>query len=334
MLTGSCTILRLSHLLLWSGNSIIFQKKLINTVFISFFTHTANNLQTINKKENGELNLLTYTDSIIETITKYLPKNEQEWELVGFINREKEIYAFGNDSKIIGRLFEVIAVDALLKAAKELGYTLFESTEQTVYPDFYFLKPNGKKVAVDIKTTYRKTPTAKYGFTGGSFTSYMRNGTKNIVGKYSDYDGHYILGVVYTREKEPSLGKTAIEDLDTIVPAYKDIEVFVQEKYRICGDKKGSGNTDNIGTIKANTIKPFIYGAGPFAFLGKDIFHDYWIHHPKYKDSEETKSSLFNNLSSYIAWVGKNDPTKAAIISQKYEKYKQFIYEKNADNWN
>lgn len=85
-----------------------------------------------------------YTDKIIDTIAKYLPENENEWELVGFINKKKEIYTFGSDSKIIGRLFEVIAFEALQRSANELGYTLHESEKQTVYPDFYFKKQDGR----------------------------------------------------------------------------------------------------------------------------------------------------------------------------------------------
>ena len=50
-----------------------------------------------------------YTDKIIDTITKYLPKNENEWELVGFINKKKEIYTFGNDSKMIVSIHHSIA---------------------------------------------------------------------------------------------------------------------------------------------------------------------------------------------------------------------------------
>ncbi|MGV3322537.1 Uncharacterised protein [Streptococcus acidominimus] len=42
-----------------------------------------------------------YSDIIIDTITNFLPKNEKEWKLVGFVNKEKEIYTFGSDSKII-----------------------------------------------------------------------------------------------------------------------------------------------------------------------------------------------------------------------------------------
>lgn len=265
--------------------------------------------------------MIPYTDKIIETITKYLPKDENEWELVGFVNKKKEIYTFGSDSKIIGRLFEVIAFEALNNSAIELGYTLHESDQQTVYPDFYFVKPNGRKIAVDIKTTYRRSEKAKFGFTGGSFTSFMRNGTKNIVGNYSDYDAHYILGVVYTRETNPTTGKVAFENLDSIIPAYKNIEIFVQEKYRICGDKKGSGNTDNIGTITSASIKPFIYGAGPFSILGKDTFHDYWVNHPRYTDSKETKQSLYNNIDTYIDWVSKTNEPKSLELKKLYSDY-------------
>ena len=278
-----------------------------------------------------------YTDEIIQTLVKYLPSDDKEWELVGFINKDEEVYSFGNDSKIIGRLFEVIITDALLKACNELGYTLFESTEQTVYPDFYFKKQNGKRIAIDVKTTYRKFDSngnvMKFNFTGGSFTSFMRNGSKNIDGYYSDYDAHYIIGILYSREENPSIGKTTLDNLEELIPAYKDPEVFVQEKYRICGDKKGSGNTDNIGTIRAKSIDPFVYGAGPFSFLGPEAFHDYWVNHPKYKDSLETTNSLYLDIYGYINWLKttKGEVKLADTYFEKYEKYLQFIKTKNWD---
>lgn len=266
--------------------------------------------------------MIPYTDDIINTVNKLLPQDESAWELVGFINKEKNIYTFGNDSKIIGRLFEVIIFDTLNKVANELGYILKESEMQTVYPDFYFIKPDGRKIAIDVKTTYRRSNNSRYGFTGGSFTSFMRNGTKNIVGNYSDYDQHYILGVVYTRESNPTTGNINFNKISDIIPAYKNIEVFIQEKYRICGDKKGSGNTDNIGTIKANSIEPFVYGAGPFSVLGEEVFHDYWVNHPKYTDSPEKAKSLFNDLASYIEWVRKSDSDRADELNRLYNLYK------------
>lgn len=264
----------------------------------------------------------SYTDNFIKTVNKYLPKTDDEWEIVGFVNKKNVVYTFGNDSKIIGRLFEVVAYEALEKTARDLGYTLCESDKQTVYPDFYFVKPNGRKIAVDIKTTYRKSINSQYGFTGGSFTSFMRDGKKNIVGNYSDYDKHYILGVVYDRTNNRTTGCVDLRNVQYIVPAYKNIETFIQEKYRICGDKKGSGNTDNIGTIEAKTIKPFVNGYGPFSVLGEDVFHHYWTNHPKYKDKDEVKTSLYNDLNGYIEWLAKIDEVKSSVIKEKYEYYK------------
>lgn len=261
------------------------------------------------------------TDLIIDTITKYIPKELSRWELVGFLNKRKEIFAFGSDSKIIGRLFEVLAFDILYQTAEELGYILCESEKQTVYPDYFFIKPDGRKIAIDIKTTYRDDKKGWIKFTAGSFTSYLRNGTKNITGSYDEYDAHYILGVVYTRESKATKGMTPLDGLSDITAAYKDVEVFIQEKFRICGDKKGSGNTDNIGTIVATNIKPFIFGAGPFAFLGKEIFHDYWSNHPRYTDSKEIKASLYNDLLGYINWIGQKDDVKAQELIELYNKY-------------
>ena len=275
------------------------------------------------------------TDIIIDTIQKFLPQDESEWELVGLINKKNEIYPFGNDSKILGRLFEVMLKTYLTKAAAELEFSLGEPEKQTIYPDFFFIKPNGRRIAIDVKTTYRKFTTSgnvsKFGFTEGSFTSYMRNGTKNIDGKYSDYDSHYIIGIVYTREENPTNCIKNITELDTLVAAYHSPEVFVQEKYRIAGDKKGSGNTDNIGTIKANRTEVFQYGAGPFSFLGEDVFNLYWKNYPLYKDSAENRDSLYTSLPTFIDWIRKSDPQKADEYLIKYNNYINFLKQQG---WN
>ena len=268
-----------------------------------------------------------YNDRIIETIYKYLPDDKKVWNIVGFINKQGDIYQFGSDSKIVGRVFEVLVFEALHKTAEELGFVLCEATKQNVYPDFYFIKRDGKRIAIDIKTTYRRGD-SKFFYTGGSFTSFLRNNTKNIEGKNSDYVKHYILGILYTREEKYTKEIINFIDIDKAVPAYRDIDVFVQEKFRICGDKKGSGNTDNIGTIKANTLEPFIYGAGPFAMLGEEIYHEYWKNHPKYKDSKKVKDSLYDDLDGYISWVAKADKERAKLLRNQYEKYKLWYKEK------
>ncbi|EOH85272.1 hypothetical protein UAS_02174 [Enterococcus asini ATCC 700915] len=267
-------------------------------------------------------------DIFIKTIIEKLPKidDKNAWDLLGFVNEKKEVFPFGNDSKIIGRLFEVIVYPYLLEVAEELGYKLFESKKQTVYPDFYFLKPDKKRIALDIKTTYRQFDKQgqikEFNFTAGSFTSYLRNGTKNIDGNYSDYDKHYILGFLYSRNEGESIRKVNLEseDISSIVPAYKDVEYFVQEKYKVAGTSKGSGNTDNIGTFKSKIIKDFQDGNGPFSKLGNDLFHIYWENFPKYKDSQEVKDKLFNNLETFTEW-GKETKQLSTEQLTRLEKY-------------
>ena len=91
-------------------------------------------------------------------------------------------------------------------------------TNKQVHSDFYFVKPKEIKI-VDIKLTYRRDEKAKFGFSGGSFTTFMRKGIKNIVGDYSDYDDNYILGC-YTDEFKPITGKVYFENLDSIISLY------------------------------------------------------------------------------------------------------------------
>lgn len=267
-------------------------------------------------------------DIFIKTIIEKLPKidDKNAWDLLGFINKNRDVFPFGSDSKIIGRLFEVIVYPYLLQVADELGYELHESKQQTVYPDFYFLKPNGKRIALDVKTTYRQfnkeNEIKDFNFTAGSFTSYLRNGTKNIDGNYSDYDKHYILGFLYSRNESASIRKVNLEseDISSIVPAYKDVEYFVQEKYKVAGTSKGSGNTDNIGTFESKIIKDFQDGNGPFSKLGNDLFHIYWGNFPKYKDSQEVKDKLFNNLETFTEW-GKETKQLSTEQLTRLEKY-------------
>ncbi|USJ86152.1 type II restriction endonuclease [Lactiplantibacillus pentosus] len=66
--------------------------------------------------------------------------------------------------------------------------------------------------------------------------------------------------------------------------------------------KRGSGNTNNIGTLTTTNINDFIEGNGYFAALGKDAFEDYWRHYPLYTDNAATKKSLYTNLEEYF-WV-------------------------------
>lgn len=269
-----------------------------------------------------------YTDEIIEGIIQELPKTDKDWELLGFINERKDIYTFGHDSKIIGRLFEIIVEPVLQKVADNLGLKLVFSTSQTVYPDFYFENDQGRRFAVDIKSTYRRT---RNSFTQGSFTSYLRDNTKNIDGNYSLYDKHYMIMFIYDREGKPSDGVFTLDDLPEITAAYKNVDVAVMEKYRVGGDKPGSGNTDNIGTFKAKQFEAFSYGAGPFAFLGNDCYVDYWRNYPRNTLPKKERELLYNNLNEYFSWLENNG--KKELATEYRKKYKEYLEFNKSKKW-
>lgn len=278
-----------------------------------------------------------YTDTIISTFKEIAPTDPVDWQLLGIVNKDKEVYTFGNDSKIIGRAFEVVAALYIKELAEKLGYSFHESTSQTVYPDFYLKRQDGKRIAIDVKSTYRSFDragkTKYFKFTLGSFTSYLRDGKKNIDGNYEDYVGHYVLAFLYSRTDRFSTQKVSVENIGDIKPAFDDVEVVMMEKFRIGGDTTGSGNTDNLATFEAKSLEPFSRGAGPFAFLGQDVFDHYWRNHPRNRDSTETKQSLFRNLPAYFTWLERTQNTVFDVkdLRAKYEEYKKWVADEGLD---
>ncbi len=141
-------------------------------------------------------------------------------------------------------------------------------------------------LAVDIKTTYRNPdkPHRCNGFTLGSHGKYFENrtSTKNIQFSYGSYSGHFCLGIIYSRVACPTVEETGcrkIDQLHSIVSAARDFQFFAMEKWRIAGDKRGSGNTANIGSII--DIQDLIRGNGMFSMLGENWFDDYWMNYGK-----------------------------------------------------
>ena len=54
---------------------------------------------------------------------------------------------------------------------------------------------------------------------------------------------------------------------------------FAEEKWKIASDKRGSGNTANIGSIQR--ISDIITGNGVFAKAGEALFDDDWANYRK-----------------------------------------------------
>lgn len=204
-----------------------------------------------------------------------------DWSVKGFIDIKKNIYTISVDTKVISKIIELMMFPVLKRFADENQYEMVFSAQQNHYPDVTFITQNGKKIALDLKSTYRKENGDVSGFTLGAFTGYfrLRESTKNITFPYQEYSKHYILGAIYTKQDEiiDENRVYTIDDLEKILSVIKDFDFIVQEKYRIAKDRPGSGNTKNIGScVKLNELKE---GTGPFSGYGTRVFDDFWMHY-------------------------------------------------------
>lgn len=220
----------------------------------------------------------------------------------GIIDSNNNIHTLGTDSKIIGRIFEMFAQPILAEIAQSHNMLLATPSSQTVYPDFIMMqdKSSKEKIAIDIKSTYVNNDRATIKFTLGSYASYMRNNTKNIEYSYTDYSKHYVIGFVYKRNGSAQESLVySYSDKSKIILPYYDVQFFIQEKYKIAGDKPGSGNTENIGSFATKNFSDLKNGNGPFSELGPDAFDLYWKYYPKYRSTDKA----YTSLDEFLEWV-------------------------------
>jgi len=187
---------------------------------------------------------------------------EWDWEVEGFIDKSGYVYPIDTDTKVISTVFERLASPVVRKIAKENSYVV-ETANQTTYPDFTLTHlRSSHRIAIDVKTTYTSN---RMVLTLGGYNSFLRNDTKNILHPYSTYHDHWILGFIYSqREAFQEYDLDNMPKVGQIPCPYKIEVVFVRHKHEIAGIKAGSGNTKNIGSIKANLPRDFLLKNGPF----------------------------------------------------------------------
>ncbi len=254
------------------------------------------------KLDNFQDSLLKHT----EDFRKVLATPSGDWTVKGFIDVAKNIYTISVDTKVVSKIIELMMFPVLQKFAKENNFEMIFSAEQNHYPDVTFITKNKKKIALDLKSTYRKNQEVVSGFTLGAFTGYFRyrDSKKNITFPYKQYDKHYILGIVYTQQEEliDENKVYTIDDLEHILSVVKDFDFVVQEKYKIAKDRPGSGNTKNMGScVKISELKE---GGGPFTALGVKVFDDYWINYMTLEmaRSAKLKRPPYSNLKEYLKY--------------------------------
>lgn len=222
----------------------------------------------------------------------------------GIVTDDEQVYPLGSDTKVLSTIFESFARPLIYRVAAKYGYDVEEPEAQNCYPDFTLLRSSddARKVAVDVKTTYRRHELDRVSFTLGGYQSFLRNETKGILYPFSQYEAHWIVGYIYTRRPRDETPSHVypLKEVANVPPPYDDVQVFVQEKWRIAGDIAGSGNTTNIGSIRG-TLADFVEGRG--VFTSEAEFLDYWRN---YGRTAEDRRELFSNVKEYRAWRANN----------------------------
>lgn len=243
------------------------------------------------------------------TLATYIAK-DNEWTIRGFIDIFKNVYTISSDTKIISKVLELHLFPHFLSFAERIGYKIELATCQNWYPDITFISQTNPQVkfAVDLKTTYKdeEYPGFCNGFTLGSHGEYFvdRTSTKNIQYPYSEYSGHFCLGIIYSRkalDENEELKTYTIDEVASIPAVIKNFLFFAEEKWKIASDKGGSGNTANIGSIQK--ISDILAGNGVFAKAGEQLFDDYWANFGKIEIPDKNgKRKKLSSFKEYLAY--------------------------------
>lgn len=250
----------------------------------------------------------------VDTFKAHVSTPDDQWAIKGFIDVFRNIYTISADTKIVSKILEIHLFPRLLEFANQNNYRIVLAEQQNYYPDLSFVNADDDSVkfAVDLKTTYRlpDSPDFCNGFTLGSHGEYFINRKcyKNIQFPYSEYLGHFCLGIIYSRtNSEKSFESEAyhLEELQSITSVISDFQFFVHEKWEIAGDYQGSSNTANIGSIVK--ISDLLDGNGVFNKLGEKWFDDFWMNYSKiHLTLSDGKVKKITSLKDYLVYRGKD----------------------------
>ena len=171
------------------------------------------------------------------------------------------------DSKILAKLFEYPILEEIKKLKEYYDFDIVSSGKQVKYPDYTIcFKESNEVIALDVKSSYRINKDRISGFSLGSYQGSLRDqeSVRYSVLPYSQYTKHYCICIIYDK----------VSSEEDVFPA-QNIDVWIREKYMIASDKPGSGNTKNIGSVKA--IEDIVNSNGKFAQYGRKLFEEYWM---------------------------------------------------------
>lgn len=191
------------------------------------------------------------------------------------------------ESAALANVLEVSIVDFISTRISQVeGAALWRGTDRG-YPDMEISGPafGGKYHAVDIKCA-RRAISKKTGealettqssitlYTGNTYFRHPDLYWKGVPRPFNDYASHLDIIVIYTL-KPDALGRA------------EDLEIIVQEPWRIAGRSRSSNTREYIGAV--SNIGDLRAGNG--AFDTPEAFYKYWRNYP-FKISKEVQKQL------------------------------------------
>ena len=186
------------------------------------------------------------------------------WNFVGILDTKKRIHPIPKNLNFQA-LFERLVLEKLAILSKEHKIEVIDNENIRSYPDMVLKggKLGNKLVALDVKTGRRVGN--RTGFTLGSYAGYFRKCDKKLCCNgqycYDDFTDHWDICFIYDWD-----GKK-----DTL-HMISNIQIVVQEKWRLASRRTGTGTTTAIGSI--NDIDKIISGQGDFK--NEAEFIKYW----------------------------------------------------------
>lgn len=283
------------------------------------------------QREQLKSNFKQALTEFVDTFKVHISTPDDQWTVKGFIDVFRNIYTISADTKIVSKILEIHLFPKLLEFANQNNFRIVLAEQQNYYPDLSFVygEDESIKFAVDLKTTYRlpDNPDFCNGFTLGSHGQYFENrkSNKNIQFPYSEYLGHFCLGVIYSRSGPEHIDETRtyqLDELKSITSVVGAFEFFVHEKWEIASDYQGSSNTANIGSI--TKISDILAGNGVFKNLGEKWFDEYWINYGKIQITKpDGKVKKITTLKDYLVYRGKNPKLANPKVNKPARKNKR-----------
>jgi len=221
-------------------------------------------LEDFSDKEDESMN---FDEKLLELIYSYL--KELEWDIVGIIDREEDIYPLPKESRVVTSIIENKALKLLQKLCDDHDAELIPADHTRQYPDSTLKGGifDDLKIAFDIKTgriKKNKETRLNSSLTIGSYAGYFIHPNEKRQGcrePYGDFDRHWIAAYLY--DWRPS------ENTEDMV---KIRELIVKPKWKLASKSSGTGTTKHIGSV--TNINELKNGVG--SFKCKEDFERYW----------------------------------------------------------